>query len=73
MEYVSTEIKNLVFMMNNNSNMFEGILRHGTKDLFEHLILSIKTELASQLMDDDDADSLFLLQLRLTNTYNAIQ
>lgn len=73
MEYVSTEIKNLVYMMNNNSEMFEGFLRHGTKELFEHLIKSIKFELSSQLMDEDDADTLFILQLTLSNTCNSIR
>lgn len=73
MEYVSTEIKNLVIMMINNKSMFEGLLRKGTKELFEHLISSIKTELSCQFMDEDDADTLYLLQLNLENAYYAIQ
>ena len=73
MEYVSTEIKNLVYMMNNKSEMFNGILRHGTKELFEHLISSIKLELSSQYMDEEEADTLYLLQLTLANTYNSIR
>ena len=68
MEYVSTEIKNLLNMMNNNSEMFNGILRHGTKELLEHFISAIKMELSSQYMDEEDADSLYILQLTLENT-----
>lgn len=67
MAYVSTEIKNLVSMMNNSSSFFNDLLAHATKELLNKFISEIKMELASQLMDEDDADTLFLLQLRIQN------
>lgn len=67
MAYVSTEIKNLVSMMINNSSLFNNLLAHATKELLNKFIAEIKMELASQIMDEDDADTLFLLQLRIQN------
>lgn len=67
MAYVSTEIKNLVDMMTTSPAFFNLILAKATKELLEMFISEIKFELSSQMMDEDDADTLFLLQLRLTN------
>lgn len=67
MAYVSTEIQNLVFLMNNRTEFFNNLLKHSTKELLNQFISSIKLELSSQFMDEDDADTLYLLQLRLTN------
>lgn len=67
MAYVSTEIQNLVYVMNNRPSYFKDVLAHATKELLQQLIEEIKFELSSQLMDEDDADTLFLLQLILTN------
>ena len=73
MEYVSIDVKFLVNMMKKNDSMFNGLLKHATKDLLEMIINSIKTELSSQMMSEDDADTLYLLQLIITNTYNTIR
>lgn len=67
MAYVSTEIKHLVDMMTTSPAFFNLILAKATKELLEMFISEIKFELSSQMMDEDDADTLFLLQLRLTN------
>lgn len=73
MEYVSIDVKFLVNMMKKNDSMFNGLLKHATKELLEMFITSIKTELSSQMMSEDDADTLYLLQLIITNTYNTIR
>lgn len=68
MAYVSNEIKNLVLAMSSNTKFFVNtVLPTYSKAEINALISQIKNELASQLMDEDDQDALYILQLTLEN------
>ena len=67
MAYVSTEVKNLIKVMNYNTQAFNTLLTSYSFAELTSLIKSVKFELANQLMDEEDADTLMLFILRLTN------
>lgn len=67
MAYVSQNVAYLVSVMNTNPNLFNVILVNGNAELLQMYISQVKLELSSQLMDEDDADTLFLLQLKIQN------
>ncbi|MCQ2257623.1 MAG: hypothetical protein MJZ41_06465 [Bacteroidaceae bacterium] len=68
MAYVSTEIKNLVAIFSNNAALFATMVlpMYSAAEL-QGLISSTKFELQNQMMDEDDADTLFSFQLTLEN------
>ena len=68
MAYVSKEIKNLVANFSNSAALFATMVlpMYSAAEL-QGLISSIKFELKNQIMDDDDADTLYLFQLTLEN------
>lgn len=67
MSYVSTEIRNLIKVMNFNTQSFNLLLQSYSFQELSELIKSVKFELQNQLMDDEDADQLFCFVLRITN------
>lgn len=68
MAFVSTEIKNLVFAMNNNVELFASkIIKLYSHEEIEALVSRIKFELSTSFISEEDADSLYLLQLILEN------
>ncbi len=69
MAYVSTEIKNLVLAMTSNPAFFsQNIVSIYSEAELQAIYKDIKFELSAQIMDEDDADMLYLLQLTLQNS-----
>lgn len=67
MSYVSTEIRNLIKVMNFNTQSFNLLLKSYSFQELSELIKSVKFELQNQLMDDEDADQLFSFVLSIDN------
>jgi len=67
MSYVSTEIRNLIKVMNFNTQSFNLLLKSYSFQELSELIKSVRFELQNQLMDDEDADQLFSFVLRIDN------
>ena len=67
MSYVSTEIRNLIKVMNFNTQSFNLLLKSYSFQELSELIKAVKFELQNQLMDDEDADQLFSFVLRIDN------
>lgn len=71
MAFIDSEIRNLIFAMNNNASFFTSkVIKMYSREEIKALIRKIKFELVTTIMNDDDADELFLLKLSLENALN---
>ena len=72
MAFVSTEIRNLVkIMVNNSATSLAKILPIYTTLELQALIATAKFELANTYMTEEEADLLYTLQLTLENALRA--
>ena len=72
MAFVSTEIRNLVkIMVNNPATVIASLLSIYTTAEILSLIDEAKFELANTIMNEEDSDRLYELQLNLENAVRA--